>query len=57
MKHTMNMALWPQTTHLRQRRKLCNFITGEASENRIKELKLGFAANRMPCGQFEASIF
>lgn len=28
---------------------------GEASENRIKELKLGFAANRMPCGQFEAN--
>jgi len=28
---------------------------GEASENRIKELKLGFGMERMPCGQFKAN--
>lgn len=28
---------------------------GESSENRIKELKLGFGMERMPCGQFEAN--
>jgi len=28
---------------------------GEASENRIKELKIGFGMERMPCGQFEAN--
>ena len=28
---------------------------GECSENRIKELKLGFGMERMPCGQFEAN--
>lgn len=28
---------------------------GDASENRIKELKLGFGMERMPCGQFEAN--
>jgi hypothetical protein len=28
---------------------------GEASENRIKELKLGFGMERMPCGQFRAN--
>jgi hypothetical protein len=28
---------------------------GEASENRIKELKLGFGMERMPCGQFSAN--
>lgn len=28
---------------------------GEASENRIKELKLGFGMERMPCGQFTAN--
>ena len=28
---------------------------GEHSENRIKELKLDFAMERMPCGQFEAN--
>ncbi len=28
---------------------------GETSENRIKELKIGFAMERMPCGQFEAN--
>lgn len=28
---------------------------GEASENRIKELKIGFGQERMPCGQFEAN--
>jgi hypothetical protein len=28
---------------------------GETSENRIKELKLGFGMERMPCGQFEAN--
>ena len=27
---------------------------GECSENRIKELKIGFGMERMPCGQFEA---
>jgi len=26
---------------------------GECSENRIKELKIGFGMERMPCGQFE----
>ena len=30
-------------------------LRGETSENRIKELKYGFAANRMPCGQFIAN--
>jgi len=28
---------------------------GETSENRIKELKLGFGMERMPCGQLEAN--
>jgi len=28
---------------------------GEASENRLKELKIGFGMERMPCGQFEAN--
>ena len=28
---------------------------GECSENRIKELKIGFGMERMPCGQFEAN--
>jgi len=28
---------------------------GDTSENRIKELKLGFGMERMPCGQFEAN--
>lgn len=28
---------------------------GQHSENRIKELKIGFGMERMPCGQFEAN--
>lgn len=28
---------------------------GDTSENRIKDLKLGFGMERMPCGQFEAN--
>jgi hypothetical protein len=28
---------------------------GDSSENRIKELKIGFGMERMPCGQFEAN--
>lgn len=28
---------------------------GECSEKRIKELKIGFGMERMPCGQFEAN--
>lgn len=28
---------------------------GECSENRIKDLKVGFGMERMPCGQFEAN--
>jgi len=28
---------------------------GECSENRIKELKIGFGMERIPCGQFEAN--
>ena len=28
---------------------------GEYSENRIKDLKIGFGMERMPCGQFEAN--
>ena len=28
---------------------------GETMENRIKEVKLGFRMERMPCGQFEAN--
>ena len=28
---------------------------GECSENRIKELKIGFGMERMPCGQFGAN--
>lgn len=28
---------------------------GETSENRIKELKIGFAMERMPCGELEAN--
>jgi hypothetical protein len=28
---------------------------GECSENRIKELKIGFGMERMPCGQFKAN--
>ncbi|MGH8273461.1 MAG: IS1380 family transposase [Gammaproteobacteria bacterium] len=28
---------------------------GEASENRLKELKLGFGMERLPCGQFAAN--
>ena len=28
---------------------------GECSENRIKELKIGFGMERMPCGQYEAN--
>jgi hypothetical protein len=28
---------------------------GEASENRLKELKVGFGLERMPCGQFTAN--
>lgn len=28
---------------------------GESSENRIKELKIGFGMERMPCGQLEAN--
>jgi hypothetical protein len=28
---------------------------GEHSENRIKDLKIGFGMERMPCGQFEAN--
>jgi len=27
---------------------------GQCSENRIKELKIGFGMERMPCAQFEA---
>ena len=27
----------------------------ECSENRIKELKIGFSMERMPCGQFKAN--
>jgi len=27
----------------------------ECSENRIKELKIGFGLERMPCGQYEAN--
>lgn len=30
-------------------------LRGEHSENRIKELKLGFGMERMPCGQFSAN--
>jgi len=30
-------------------------MRGEHSENRIKELKLGFGMERMPCGQFDAN--
>jgi len=30
-------------------------LRGEYSENRIKELKLGFGMERMPCGQFSAN--
>jgi len=30
-------------------------LRGEYSENRIKELKLGFGMERMPCGQFKAN--
>jgi len=30
-------------------------LRGEYSENRIKELKLGFGMERMPCGQFAAN--
>ncbi|MDQ6959568.1 MAG: IS1380 family transposase [Mariprofundaceae bacterium] len=30
-------------------------LRGECSENRIKELKLGFGMERMPCGQFAAN--
>jgi len=30
-------------------------LRGEHSENRIKELKLGFGMKRMPCGQFTAN--
>jgi len=29
---------------------------GEVSENGIKELKIGFGMERMPCGQFEANV-
>ena len=28
---------------------------GDRNENRIKELKIGFGMERMPCGQFEAN--
>jgi dTDP-D-glucose 4,6-dehydratase len=28
---------------------------GECSENRIKDLKIGFGMERMPCGQYEAN--
>jgi len=28
---------------------------GETSENRIKELKIGFGMERMPCGKLEAN--
>jgi len=28
---------------------------GETSENRIKELKIGFGMERMPCGELEAN--
>jgi hypothetical protein len=28
---------------------------GDCSENRIKELKIGFGMQRMPCGQFAAN--
>jgi len=28
---------------------------GQCSENRLKELKIGFGMERMPCGQFEAN--
>jgi len=28
---------------------------GDSSENRIKDLKIGFGMERMPCGQFEAN--
>jgi len=28
---------------------------GECSENRIKELKIGFGMERMPCGQLNAN--
>ena len=28
---------------------------GDCSENRIKELKIGFGMERMPCGQFKAN--
>lgn len=30
-------------------------MRGEHSENRIKELKIGFGMERMPCGQFKAN--
>jgi len=30
-------------------------MRGEHSENRIKELKIGFGMERMPCGQFDAN--
>ncbi len=30
-------------------------LRGDASENRLKELKIGFGMERMPCGQFEAN--
>ena len=29
---------------------------GEVSENGIKELKIGFGMERMPCGQLEANV-
>ena len=32
----------------------CN-LRGDTSENRIKELKIGFGMERMPCGQFHAN--
>jgi hypothetical protein len=30
-------------------------LRGESSENRIKDLKIGFGMERMPCGQFSAN--
>jgi len=30
-------------------------LRGDTSENRLKELKIGFGMERMPCGQFEAN--
>ncbi|WP_423753309.1 hypothetical protein [Candidatus Accumulibacter phosphatis] len=34
---------------------ICYRQRGETSENGIKELKIGFGMERMPCGQFAAN--